>query len=157
VHSTKSRRRRPWSATSLPDALKAYRASLAIAEQLGKAAPGNSGWQRDLSVAYDKVGDVLRAQGSLGEALKAYRDSLAIAEVVAPCGKRPARRLHDELGRDCAVVVTYATGDHDDAVPAHPAKPSRVGVPGGLPEGEVAATPVPPTSDVRPVDLGLTV
>ena len=33
----------------LPEALTAYRASLAIAERLAKADPGNAGWQRDLS------------------------------------------------------------------------------------------------------------
>jgi hypothetical protein len=27
--------------------------------------PGNAGWQRDLSVAYNQVGDVLKAQGDL--------------------------------------------------------------------------------------------
>jgi hypothetical protein len=33
--------------------------------------------------AYDKIGDVLVAQGKLDEALKAYRDSLAIRERLA--------------------------------------------------------------------------
>ncbi len=68
---------------NLPEALKAYRDSLAIGERLAKADPGNAGWQRDLSVSYDKVGDVLVAQGNLPEALKAYRDSLAIRERLA--------------------------------------------------------------------------
>ena len=43
----------------------------------------NTQWQRDLSVSYDKVGNVLVAQGKLDEALKAYRDSLAIVERLA--------------------------------------------------------------------------
>ena len=47
----------------LPGALKSYRDSLAIAERLAKADPGNAGWQRDLSVSYSKIGDVLVAQG----------------------------------------------------------------------------------------------
>ena len=64
---------------NLAEALKAYRDSLAIAERLAKADPGNAGWQRDLSVSYEKVGDVLMDQGNLPEALKAYRDSLAIS------------------------------------------------------------------------------
>ena len=37
---------------------------------LAKADPGNAGWQRDLSVSYNKIGDVLVAQGNLPEALK---------------------------------------------------------------------------------------
>ena len=48
-------------------------------ERLAKSDPGNAGWQRDLSVSYDKVGDVQVAQGDLPAALKSYRDSLAIA------------------------------------------------------------------------------
>jgi hypothetical protein len=32
-----------------------------ISSRLAKADPGNAGWQRDLSVSYNKVGDVLVA------------------------------------------------------------------------------------------------
>ena len=67
----------------LAGALKSYRDGLAIAERLAKSDPGNAGWQRDLSVSYDKVGDVQVAQGDLAGALKSYRDSLAIAERLA--------------------------------------------------------------------------
>src|SRR5262249_10909257 len=38
---------------------------------------------RDLSIAYEAVGDVLVAQGNLPEALKSFRDALAIAERIA--------------------------------------------------------------------------
>ena len=47
----------------LPEALKTYRDGLAIRDRLAKSDPGNAGWQRDLSVSYDRVGDVLVAQG----------------------------------------------------------------------------------------------
>ena len=67
----------------LEEALKAYRDSLAIRERLAAADPSNTQWQRDLSVSYNRVGDVLKAQGKLEEALKAYRDSLAIIERLA--------------------------------------------------------------------------
>ena len=76
-------RRRAGGAGQLAEALKSYRDGLAIAERLAKADPSNTGWQRDLSVSYNKVGDVLVAQGNLAEALKSYRDSLAIAERLA--------------------------------------------------------------------------
>ena len=68
----------------LDEALKAYRDGLAIAERLAAADRSNTQWQRDLSVSYDKVGDVLVAQGKLDEALKAYRDGLAIASASPP-------------------------------------------------------------------------
>ncbi|HTQ14144.1 MAG TPA: tetratricopeptide repeat protein, partial [Rhizomicrobium sp.] len=68
---------------NLPEALKAFRDSLAIREKLAQSDPGNAGWQRDLSVSWNKIGDVLVAQGNLPEALRAFRDSLAIAEKLA--------------------------------------------------------------------------
>jgi tetratricopeptide (TPR) repeat protein len=64
-------------------ALATYRDSLAIVDRLAKSDPGNAGWQRDLSVSYDRIGNVLVAQGHLPEALKSYRDSLAIADRLA--------------------------------------------------------------------------
>jgi tetratricopeptide (TPR) repeat protein len=67
----------------LAGALKSYNDSLAIAERLAKADPGNAGWQRDLSASYGKIGDVQKAQGDLAGALKSYNDSLAIAERLA--------------------------------------------------------------------------
>jgi tetratricopeptide (TPR) repeat protein len=51
--------------------------------RFGPDPGGNAGWQRALSVSYNKVGDVQRAQGTLPEALKSYRDSLAIADRLA--------------------------------------------------------------------------
>jgi Flp pilus assembly protein TadD len=49
----------------LSAALKSYSDGLSVIERLAKSDPGNAGWQRDLSVSYDRVGDVLVAQGNL--------------------------------------------------------------------------------------------
>src|SRR5512147_2918064 len=57
--------------------------SYKIFERLAGADPGNAGWQRDLSVSHNKIGDVLRAQGNLTAALESYQASLAIAERLA--------------------------------------------------------------------------
>ncbi|HEU4804777.1 MAG TPA: ATP-binding protein, partial [Nitrobacter sp.] len=43
----------------------------------------NAGWQRNLSVSRDRVGDVLVMQDKLPEALKSFRDGLAIRERLA--------------------------------------------------------------------------
>ena len=51
--------------------------------QLAAQDPSNAEWQRDLSVSYDRIGDVLGAQGSGEEALTAYRDSLEIRQRLA--------------------------------------------------------------------------
>src|SRR5215813_10433699 len=40
--------------------------------------PGNAGWQRDVSVSLEKVGDVRRAAGDRAGALSAYEEGLAI-------------------------------------------------------------------------------
>jgi hypothetical protein len=45
--------------------------------------PANTGWQHDLAVSYEKVGDARQAQGNQGEALTSYRESLAVAERLA--------------------------------------------------------------------------
>jgi len=57
----------------LAGALKSYNDSLAIVARLAKSDPGNAEWQRDLSVSYNKVGDVQKAQGDLTGALKSYQ------------------------------------------------------------------------------------
>ena len=52
------------------------RDSLAIAERLAASDRSNTGWQSDLSVSYDRVGNLLVAESKLDEALKSYRDSV---------------------------------------------------------------------------------
>ena len=49
----------------LDGALKAYQDSLAIAEKLAAQDPANAEWQRDLSVSFEKIGDVQSAKGDL--------------------------------------------------------------------------------------------
>ena len=61
--------------------LTSYQAALAIRERLAKADPGNAGWQRDLAVLRNKIGDVKVAQGELTAALTSYQAALVIAEV----------------------------------------------------------------------------
>ena len=67
----------------LPNALKAFRDSLAIRKRLAGADPGNAVWQCDLSESYDRIGEVLRDQGDLPNALKMFRHSLAIRKCLA--------------------------------------------------------------------------
>jgi hypothetical protein len=51
-------------------------ASMSQFYRLAKADPGNAGWQRDLSVLNERLGDVYLAQGNLPDALEQYRASL---------------------------------------------------------------------------------
>ena len=64
-------------------AMEAARQAVAILEALAASDPGNAGWRRDLSVSYNKVGDVEKAQGDLAAALKSYRNGLAIREALS--------------------------------------------------------------------------
>jgi tetratricopeptide (TPR) repeat protein len=48
-----------------------WQRSLGTAERLAASDPGNAGWQRDVSVSYNKIGDVQVAQGDLTAALMA--------------------------------------------------------------------------------------
>jgi tetratricopeptide (TPR) repeat protein len=67
----------------LAEALDAYQESSAIRQILAEQDKSNSGWQRDLSVSYDNVGDVLVKQGKLAAGLDAYQQSLAIRKTLA--------------------------------------------------------------------------
>jgi hypothetical protein len=60
----------------LTDALKSFQDGLVVFKHLAQKDSGNAEWQRDLSVSYEKVGDVQMAQGDLKAALKSYSDGL---------------------------------------------------------------------------------
>ena len=101
-------------------ALTAYRAGLAIAEILARRDPGNTEWQRDLSVSHNKIGDVLVAAGEREGALNSYRAGLAIAETLArrdPGNTEWQRDLsvsHNNIGD-----VLVAEGDREGALTAY--------------------------------------
>ncbi len=69
--------------TTLVETKREYEEAHRMAQRLTTSDPGNTDWQRDLSVSYEKLGDVAVAQGKLDEAAKAYRDSLAIRKQLA--------------------------------------------------------------------------
>ncbi len=69
--------------TTVADARRDYEEAHRMAQRLSMGDPGNTQWQRDLSVSYDRLGDVAVAQGNLDEAARAYRDSLAIGKQLA--------------------------------------------------------------------------
>ncbi|MEN0078146.1 MAG: TIR domain-containing protein, partial [Pseudomonadota bacterium] len=67
---------------ALGAALKSYQQGEALARQLSAACPSDdptrTGWQRDLSVSLERVGDVLKAQGQLSDALERFEESRKI-------------------------------------------------------------------------------
>ncbi len=66
-----------------PQALGHHRQLLAIAERLAATDPTNAGFQRDLSVSYNKLGDLMVGLDNGAEAERFFRDGLAIAERLA--------------------------------------------------------------------------
>ena len=67
----------------LGGALQSYRETIPLIEHLARSDPGNAGWQRELSVSYNKIGGVQEAQGDLAGALKSYEADLAISDRLA--------------------------------------------------------------------------
>ena len=104
----------------LPAALNAFKASLAIMNQLANANPKNLEWQSELSIAHGDVGDVLFAQGDLEGALKSDRTALEISVRLAsldPDNTRWQRDLsitHRAVGR-----VLLAQGDLEGALKSY--------------------------------------
>ena len=79
-------------------------------EQVLRTDADNARWQRDLSVARDRVGDVLVAQGKLPEALKSFREGLAIRERLASAepdatDSAGVGGLHLYSGRELSVLA----------------------------------------------------
>ena len=68
---------------------------------MAKADPENAGWQRDLSVSQEKIGDVLVAQGNLPAALESYRAAHAIFDRLAKADPGNAGWQSD-LAANCA-------------------------------------------------------
>jgi tetratricopeptide (TPR) repeat protein/8-oxo-dGTP pyrophosphatase MutT (NUDIX family) len=69
--------------TSVAEAVIVLRQAVQCGQRLASSHPGNAGWQRDVSVSQENIGDVLRAQGDLTSALSSYRASLEIRQRLA--------------------------------------------------------------------------
>ena len=67
----------------LAGALQAYSRAWRSASGWRRPTRATPDWQRDLSISWEKLGDVRRAQGDLAGALEAYSAGLAIREKLA--------------------------------------------------------------------------
>ena len=87
---------------------------------MAAADRSNVARQRDLSISYDKVGNLLRHQGKLDDALKAFRDSLTIRERLATADRSNTVAQHglsvsyDQIGN-----VLRVQGKVDEALKAY--------------------------------------
>jgi len=101
----------------LAGALAAYRKSEMILESLAAANPAKASLQRDLSVTYDKIGDVLMVTGNIDEALATYRKDHAIAvKLAAADPENLDRRLDASVSYGRVGDALAAGGQIDDAI-----------------------------------------
>jgi tetratricopeptide (TPR) repeat protein len=97
-----------------------YRDSLAIGERLAQSDPGNAGWQRDLAVSYERIGNAQVAQGDHAGALKSYSDSLTITERLAQSDPGNAgSQLDLSVSYTDVGDVRVAQGDLADALKSY--------------------------------------
>jgi tetratricopeptide (TPR) repeat protein len=86
-------------------------------QRMLRTDPGNAGWQRDLAVLHDRVGDVLMAQGNLPEALKSFRDALAIKDRLVRADPGNAGRQRDlSMSHEKVGGVLVAQGNLPEAL-----------------------------------------
>jgi hypothetical protein len=64
-------------------------------QRLADADPGNAGWQRDLSVSHEKIGNVAVSAGDFAAARSAYETSLAISSRLAALDPSNAQWRND--------------------------------------------------------------
>jgi tetratricopeptide (TPR) repeat protein len=81
-------------------------------ERLSASDPSNAGWQRDLSLSRESIGDVLQAQGDLAGALREYRAGLQVHERLSASDPLNAGWQRDLSGsQDRIGNVLQAQGD----------------------------------------------
>jgi tetratricopeptide (TPR) repeat protein len=98
-------------------ALDSYKAARAFIERLTAADPGNAGWQRDLSVSHNQIGDVLQTQGNLPAALDTFKAARAIMERLSAADPGNTGWQHDlaaSYGR--VAVIEARQGARDQAL-----------------------------------------
>jgi len=102
---------------NLAAALKYEERAKKIGVEQSTANPSDTEWQRDLSVSYEKIDDVLVAQGNLPEALKNYREDLAMSERLAKFDPGNAQWQRDlSVSYDNVGGVQEARGDREGAL-----------------------------------------
>ena len=67
---------------ALVDVLPLFKAALAIRERLAKADPENAGWQRDLAISNERLGDICLQQENPVEARQAFERALGAYEAL---------------------------------------------------------------------------
>jgi Flp pilus assembly protein TadD len=89
------------------------RQAVTLGRELAAADPTNASWQRDLSVSYNKLGDVQLAQGNLAGAQASFEESRQIRARLAAADPTNA-----EWQADLVVSLVRVSAAVDSATPA---------------------------------------
>jgi tetratricopeptide (TPR) repeat protein len=101
------------------DAIAMYRKGLVIRRQLADSDKANAQWQRDLSISYMKLGDVLEAEQKHDDALTSYQMSFAVAERLPSGGERNVEWQRDRyVAQERIGDLLMEQGKFDDALAA---------------------------------------
>ena len=76
----------------------------------------NGGWQNDLSLSFEKIGDTLKAQGKPEQALTQYQQSLGIRRALVERDKSNIGWEHDLIALLVKVTMTQSLSGGDDKV-----------------------------------------
>ena len=89
----------------LAEAARAYGDGLAIAKQLAADDPTNTQWQRDLSISYNKLGDVAERQSKTAESVAYWKLALTVLSGIqarglhlSPQDRQWLQRLREKVG-----------------------------------------------------------
>jgi tetratricopeptide (TPR) repeat protein len=87
------------------EAVDSYRKALDIRERLAASDPTDAQAQRDLSVSYNKLGDVSLQTGAVQDAVDSYRKALDIRERLAASDPTDAQAIAICRSRTTASVT----------------------------------------------------
>jgi tetratricopeptide (TPR) repeat protein len=97
-------------------ALEYYRKALEIAEELRRRNPQSADYARDLSVSYDRMGDLYRGLGEGPKALEYYRKALELREELRRRNPQSADYTRDLAFSHGKLGEFFAQSDRNRAV-----------------------------------------
>src|SRR5262249_56155569 len=102
------------------EALATLRQARTIAESRAKADLANLGWQYDLAISNERIGDLLMALGDHGEALKSYQAQQEVLSRMANGDPDRVDRQSHPAASDIGAGNVPAVPDPFPPVPASP-------------------------------------
>jgi tetratricopeptide (TPR) repeat protein len=97
------------------DAARYFQQALDIAARLAAAEPDRADYQRDLSISYNKLGDLMEREGDVVEAIRRYEQSLPLARTLADKQAGNIELQRDVLATLSRLAELHAAAGQEDA------------------------------------------